>query len=464
MKRILRISALLAVAALALFAIYGGRVAAFQHNHAGSSGRKVLYWYDAMDPSHHYDKPGKAPDGMDLVPKYADDTAPRQNAAAPAERKILYWYDPMHPAYKSDKPGKAPDCGMDLVPKYADDAPMNMAPGAVMVNSSQQQLIGVKTATVQRVPLVRTLRTTGQVTPDETRIAHVHTKYSGYLDRVFVDFVGQTIRKGQPLFTIYSPDLVATQEEYLIARRGNTSLGGSPFANVSDGAHSLLEAARERLRLWDLTDAQIKQLDETGKVNKTLTFYSHVSGIVQDRKAFPQTAVTPDMELYTVADLSRIWVLADVYEYELPFVRVGQAADITLSYYPGRTWRGRVSFINPAVDPQTRTVKVRIELPNPRLELKPQMFTDVSLKIDYGRHVVVPRDAVLDSGNRQIVFVAGDGSFTPRDVKLGAQVDDNVIVLAGLKPGETIATSGNFLIDSESRLKGAAESMPDMKH
>ncbi len=462
-RKILRYSALAVVIGIAVFIFYGRRVSAFQHDHAAqnSGERKVLYWYDAMNPQHHYDQPGKAPDGMDLVPQYADANAGVAAQPKPVERRILYWYDPMHPSYKSDKPGKAPDCGMDLVPKYADDAPANMAPGSVMLNAAQQQTMGVKTTTVERIVLTRAIRTTGQVVPDESRIAHVHTKYTGYIDRVFVDYIGQTVRKGQPLFTIYSPDLVASQEEYLIAKRGDTSLGASTFANVSDGAHSLLRAARQRLRLWDLSDAQIKNLEETGEPSKTITFYSPVTGVVQDRKAFPQTAVSPETELYTVADLSRIWVDADVFEYEVPFVHVGQPAEVTLSYYPGRTWHGRVAFIMPAVDPQTRAVKVRIELPNPKLELKPQMFADVQLKIDYGRQLVVPRDAVLDSGERKLVFVAENGSFAPREVKLGAQVDDNLIVLAGLKPGETIVTEGNFLIDSESRLKSASG---DMQH
>jgi RND family efflux transporter MFP subunit len=361
----------------------------------------------------------------------------------------------MHPAYKSDKPGIAPDCGMQLVPKYADEEAG--PPGTVTIPAGKQQLIGVRTAEVQRQLLTRVLRTTGQVLPDETRIAHVHVKVSGFIDRVFV---GQLVKKGQPLFTLYSPDLVATQEEYLIARRGNQALSGSAFKEVSEGSQSLLRSAHDRLRLWDISDEQIKKLDESGEVSKYLTFYSPITGFVTDRKAFPQTAVDPQMELYTVADLSRVWVLADVYEYEAPYVRVGQCAQMELSYFPGRTWNGRVTYVYPMLDPQTRTLKVRLEFPNPKFELKPQMFADVSLKIDYGRQIAVPQEAVLNSGNEQIVFVdRGEGRFEPRHVKLGPQVDGNVVVISGLKAGETIVTSGNFLVDSESQLKSAMEGM-----
>lgn len=457
---------LIIIVLIVVAAVYGGKKAGlFQHagsNAASSSGaRKVLYWYDAMNPEHHYDKPGKAPDGMDLVPKYAEDSS-AGNATQAGGRKVLYWYDPMHPAYKADKPGIAPDCGMELVPKYADEETntSTMAAGTVKISTDKQQLIGVRTATVQREPLVRTVRTTGQLTADETRISHVHVKINGFIDKVYVDYVGQLVRKGQPLFTIYSPDLVATEQEYLIARRGASTLANSDFKEVSEGSQSLLRSARERLKLWDISDAQIRKLDTTGEISRTMTFYSPVSGFVMDRKAFPQTAVTPDMDLYQITDLSKIWVNADVYEYEVPFVKVGQTAEMQLSYYSGKRYTGKVSYIYPTVDPVARTVKVRIEFPNPKLELKPQMFANVELKINYGNHIVVPQEAVMDSGDRQYVFVAHDGgTFEPRAIQMGPKLDGKVTVLSGLQPGDTIVTSGNFLIDSESRLKSAMGGM-----
>ena len=460
---VLRIAALALSIAAILGLLYGKKVAAaFQHDHqhsAQNTERKVLYWYDAMNPQNHHDRPGKAPDGMDLVPMYADQAATTGSSPS-GERKVLYWFDPMHPQYKSDKPGTAPDCGMDLVPKYADEETINMAPGSVMISAQKQQLIGVRTVEAKREMLVRDVRTTAQITPDETKIAHVHVKINGFIEQVFVDFIGQLVKKGQPLFTIYSPDLVSTQEEYLIAKRGEKTLGASPFAEVSQGSQSLLRSTRERLKLWDISDEQIKKLDETGEVSRTLTFYSPISGFVTDRKAFPQTSVTPDTELYTVSDFSTVWVSADIFEYEVPFVKVGQHAEMQLSYYPRKTWNGHVSFIYPTVDSTTRTVKVRMEFSNPDFTLKPQMFADVDLKINYGNQVVVPQEAVLDSGKEQRVFVAkGDGYFEPHEIKTGAKLDGKVVVLSGLKAGETVVSSGNFLVDSESRLKSASGPM-----
>jgi Cu(I)/Ag(I) efflux system membrane fusion protein len=439
---------------------------------------KVLYWYDAMKPENHYEKPGKAPDGMDLLPKYAEETTPSANGmadmpgktasqtSAPSstgERKILYYYDSMNPTFQSPKPGTATD-GMPLVPRYADDeaAPANMPAGTVKVSEGKQQLIGVRTAPVKREQLFRTLRAEGELTPDEGKLAHIHVKVNGWLDKVYVDSIGQLVKKGQPLFSIYSPDLVSTEQEYLIARRGKQSLGSSSFPDAARGADSLLQSARERLRLWDITDEQIRKLDETGEVTKNLTFYSPINGFVLDRKAFPQTSVTPDTELYTLADLSTIWATAQIYAYEVPFVHVGQQAEMEVSYVPGRTYHGRLTYISPTLDPQTRTVQVRLEFSNPKFELKPQMFSDVLLKIDYGSQITVPPDAILDSGDRQTIFVAlPNGYFEPRKVKLGAKLEDKVIVLSGLKAGESIVTSGNFLIDSESRLSSA---MSGMKH
>jgi membrane fusion protein, copper/silver efflux system len=460
----LRIAALILALAVVVGVLYGKKVtAAFQHEHQKSvpaGERKVLYWYEAANPQHPYEKPGKAPDGTDLVPMYADQVAPVGQNSSSSERKILFWYDPMHPQYKSHKPGTAPDCGMDLVPKYADEQATNMAPGSVMISETKQQLIGVRTVEAKRETLTRDVRTTAQIAADETKIAHVHVKINGYVEKVFVDYVGQLVKKGQPLFTLYSPDLVSTQEEYLIAKRGEKTLGASQFAEVAQGSQSLLRSARERLKLWDISDAQIKKLDDTGQVSRTMTFYSPISGFVMDRKAFPQTSVTPDTELYTVSDFSTIWANADIFEYEVPFVKVGQHAEMQLSYYPGKTWNGHVSFIYPTVDPTTRTVKVRMEFPNPNFTLKPQMFADVDLKINYGNQIVVPQEAVLDSGKEQRVFVAkGNGYFEPHQITTGAKLDGKVVVLSGLKAGETVVSSGNFLVDSESRLKSATGSM-----
>ena len=426
--KVLRILALGAAIALAVGITFSGRVSALfqgQQNasqtSAAGSERKILYWYDAMSPQHHYNKPGKAPDGMDLVPQYAEDNSSQNGSATAAAA---------------------------------------MPAGTVKIAPDKQQLIGVRTGTVKRESLERTVRTTGQLTSDETKLAHIHVKVNGFIDKDYVDYVGQLVKKGQPLFTLYSPDLVATEEEYLIAKRGAKEMGASQFPDVSQGSQSLLRSTRERLKLWDISDEQIEKLDDTGEVTKNLTFYSPVGGFVTDRKAFPQTAVTPDMDLYSISDLSTIWVNADVYEYEVPFVKVGQTAEMELSYYAGRTYTGKITYIYPTVDPVSRTVKVRIEFPNPNFDLKPQMFANVQLKINYGKQIAVPQEAVMDSGEKQYVFVVHDGGeFEPRVIEMGAKLEGNVVVLSGLTPGETIVISGNFLIDSESRLKSAMSGM-----
>ena len=381
------------------------------------------------------------------------------------QRKVLYWQDAMNPGMRSNKPGKAPD-GMDLVPVYADErsAGTDLPPGTTHISAEKQQLIGVQYGAVESRPLTRTIRAVGRLTYDETRITHIHTKFEGWINKVYVDFTGQLIRKGQPLFTVYSPELVSTQQEYLIAKRAHKYLSDAPYAEVAEGANSLLDSARERLKLWDISDAQIAELDKTGKVQRDLAMYSPVDGFVLDRKAFENIRVTPDSDLYTVADLSTVWVNTEIYEYEVPYVKLGQQATVSLSYFPGENFHGKISYVYPQLDTTTRTLKVRIELPNPQFKLKPDMYADVQLNIDYGHRIVVPQDAVLDSGTEQVVFVArGDGNFEPRKVEIGPRVDEQVVILSGLTPGEKIVTSGNFLVDSESRLKTAMGQMPGMK-
>jgi RND family efflux transporter MFP subunit len=272
--------------------------------------------------------------------------------------------------------------------------------------------------------------------------------------------VGKLVKKGQPLFTLYSPDLVSTEQEYLIARKGQEYLSKAPYADAASGANSLLLATRDRLKLWDITDAQINALEASGKTERTTTLYSPINGFVMSRNAYEQAYVTPETDLYDIADLSTVWVSVDIYEYEAPYVHIGQPASMQLSYFPGKTYRGHVTYVYPTLDPKTRTIKVRLEFPNPGYELKPDMYADIQLAIDYGKQVVVPSEAVLNSGTRQVVFIAKPGGyFEPREIKVEDQFDGQYAVLAGLKPGEKIVASGNFLIDSESRLGAAMQGM-----
>jgi RND family efflux transporter MFP subunit len=367
----------------------------------------------------------------------------------------------MNPAYKSDKPGKAPD-GMDLVPVYADEGPSSegLPPGTVKISPEKQQLIGVQYGEVTRHPLSRTIRTVGKVTFDETKVARVQTKVSGWIERVFVDFTGILVKRGHPLFTLYSPELVSTQQEYLLAARAREHLGNSSIKDIAANAVTLYDSARERLRLWDIREEEIEELEKRGTPTRTMTLYSPITGYVITRNAFSGQRVTPEVELYTIADLRTIWVLADVYEYEVPMIKLGQPAMMTLMYFPGKVFQGRVTYIYPQLDNMTRTLKVRLEFPNPDQQLKPDMYANVDLRVDYGEHLAVPQEAVLDSGNEQIVFVAREGGyFEPRRVKLGPRVGTLYAVLDGLKAGERVATSANFLIDSESQLKSALGGM-----
>lgn len=374
------------------------------------------------------------------------------------ERQILYWYDPMHPAYTSDKPGVAPDCGMQLVPRYADEVEpaAGMAQETVQLTPEKQQLIGVRTTTVVEEPVNRTIRAVGLVEIDETRITHVHTRVSGWVRRVFVDFTWQHVQRGAPLFTLYSPELVSAQQEYLIARRGKEELARSTYPEVAKNSEALLRASRERMKLWEMTDQQIAELEATGVAQEELTVFSPVTGHVSVRNVFPNQYVTPESDLYTVVDHSHVWVQAQLYEYELEEVRMGQPATMTTPAFPDRAFHGRVTYINPHLEMTTRTLDVRLEFPNPEFALKPGMYADVMLDIPLGRQVVVPREAVLDTGTRQLVFLAlPDGYFESRQVRLGPQLEDRVVVLEGLRPGETVVTSGAFLIDSESQLSAA---------
>jgi RND family efflux transporter MFP subunit len=294
-------------------------------------------------------------------------------------------------------------------------------------------------------------------------LANVHVKVNGWIQEVFVDYTWQPVKKGEPLFTIYSPDLLATEQEYLLALRARKALGTSSYMEVSSGSESLLEAARQRLALWDLTDAQIGQLEETGKAQHEITFYAPASGYVMERKAYPNQYVTPDTELYKLVDLNRVWVQADVYEFEMPAVSLGQEATMTTESLPGASWKGRLVFINPEVKTDTRTGTVRMEFPNPELKLKPGMFVNVELHKSFGRQLTVPVDAVIDSGTRQVVFVdLGKGAFAPREVKVGERTQDYLAILSGLRAGDHVVTRANFLIDSESNLRQSIEGMAGM--
>ena len=335
---------------------------------------------------------------------------------------------------------------------------MSAAPsGVVAIPAVARQLIGVRSAPAAYASLEEEIRTVGTVNYDERGFTQVTLKISGWVREVFVDSIGRPVRKGEPLFTIYSPDLLTTQDEYLLAVKTQAQLAASPLADAKANAAALVVSARERLRLWDVTDSQIAALERRGQAEPVLTVYAPSSGIVLKREALPGKYVEPGTTLYEIADLSTVWIYADIYESEVMATKLGQPASVTFAAYPGETFRGTVAYIYPALNTEARTVRVRLELPNLGLKLKPGMFGNVILQTDAVKTLVVPKEAVLETGLRQLVFMdRGQGRYEPASVKLGRRSQDYVEVMEGLTEGERIVTSANFLLDAESKLTSAS--------
>ncbi|HEX6641389.1 MAG TPA: efflux RND transporter periplasmic adaptor subunit, partial [Thermoanaerobaculia bacterium] len=375
-------------------------------------------------------------------------------------RRVIAWIDPMYSQgpphlYKSNKPGIAPDCRMKLVPQYADDtaaAPASSTVGGyanVSLPPARQQLIGVKLGKAEYRTVTAATRTVGRVAVDERRLSQVHAKFEGVIEALHVSFTGQPVRRGQPLLAIYSPDVLATQRELILAQQ-----------NRSDFGKELADAARHRLRLWDMSDAEIAQVARTGRAIRAITLRSPATGVVLRKDALLGARVMPENTLYEIADLSSVWVLADVYESDLATLRIGQTAQVTLTSTPGRTWPGRITFVSPVLDEATRTAKVRLEIANPDGLLKPDMYANVSLQQSTAPVLTVPDSAVLQTGTRSVLFIArGNGQFEPREVQTGAKGGGFIEIRSGVAAGDTVVVDANFLIDSESRLKSALSQM-----
>ena len=353
----------------------------------------------------------------------------------------------------------------------------------IEISPEQQQMIGVRTVKVAVKPLQKIIRTVGRIEADERKLVTVNTKIEGWIEKLYVDYTGRYVNQGEPLAEIYSPELLATQQEFLGLLKWAGKKEATPLGPVHDGAHetpspavvpgrspgpaspwqqmiakdavALLDAARERLRLWDISEEQIRKIEETGKPVRNLTLYSPVSGFIIQKMAVQGMKVMPGEKLFDVADLSTLSVIADIYEYELPLIRVGQTARITLSYFPGREFSSQIDYVYPSIAADTRTAKVRLTLSNPAGQLKPQMFANVEIRINLGRRLTIPESAAIDTGEGQVVYVdRGSGAFEPRKVELGLRADGFVEVIRGLKAGEKVAAAANFLIDSEAQLKG----------
>lgn len=387
---------------------------------------------------------------------------PKKGEVDPKTGKVIkYWVAPMDPTYIRDEPGKSP-MGMDLVPVYEEDDGEKEPTSTIRIDPVTSQNMGVRTTTVSRGRLAKSIRALGVVTYDETKISAVNVKFDGWIEKLHVNFVGESVRKGQPLFDIYSPELVTAQEEYLLALRQYRRLGQSEYASVRGNAASLLGAAKQRLLFWDLEPAQLKEITEQGTPIKNITIYSPVEGVVIAKDALLGHYVKAGMHQYEIADLSEVWVDVEVYEYELPFVRKGMPATMELSYLPGRRFVGEVLFVYPFLDPKTRTAKLRLTFNNSDGVLKPDMYANVFLDSVVDQNaVLIPQEAVIDSGVRKIVFMSlGEGRFAPREVKLGVEGDGNTYqVLEGVEEGDEIVVSAQFMFDSESRLREAIQKM-----
>lgn len=380
---------------------------------------------------------------------------------------------PMHLQIKQDGPGSCPICGMDLVKastlKSADTgaapAAANLPEGLseVTLSPEQQVLANVKTEAVAVHALHRSLTSPGRITYDETRLAQVTARVNGRIERLYVNSTGATVVKGRPMGTIYSPDVVATMEEYLAARKSHQDLKDNPYPDLVESAESLLVATRQRLKLWGITDAQIAHLEKTGKATLALELLAPQSGVVTKKLVQPGQYVKEGDVLYDVADLSQVWVEADVFEADMRDVRLGQTVEVTTPSYPGKTFRGRISFVYPFLNAESRTVKVRATIPNPGQRLKPDMFVTASLVTAHGaEQLAVPASAVLDTGRRKLVYVeAAPGVFRPREVSLGAKAEAYYPVISGLAAGENVAVSGGFLLDAASQIQSGSMTSTD---
>lgn len=385
------------------------------------------------------------------------------------------WHCPMHPAFTSDRPGACPICGMKLVPigqhAAADHAGggASQVPGLATVEASAGglRLAGVRTAPVLRESLGRATRTVGQVLPDERRVRHVHTKVSGWVEKLFVNTTGQSVRAGQALLTIYSPELLASQEEYLRARQAASRFAASSIPEVRRGAEDLVASARRRLELFDVPASLLETLEASGQPQRAVTLLSPASGFVSAKQVLEGMEVQPGLELFTLTDLSRVWVEAEFFENEARLLKVGQRAEVRLPHDPGRVLGAEVTFLYPTLSLESRTLKARLELANPEGELKPGMFVDVTSNLESAEGLTVPEDAVIDTGTRQVLFVElAPGSFEPRVVEVGIRGSGRLVILSGVALGERVATGANFLLDSESKLRAAltAAQSPAAEH
>jgi membrane fusion protein, copper/silver efflux system len=418
--------------------------------------RKPLFYRNPMNPDVTSPVPAVDTMGMDYLPVYAEEDKKASS------RKVLFYRNAMNPSVTSPVPTKD-SMGMDYVPVYAGDGQADEVAGTVKIDPVVVQNIGVRTATAKQSAISRTIRAAARVDFDEERMARLHPKIEGWIEDIRVNKTGQHVNKDDVLLSIYSPKLVSTQQEYLLALNNLSMLEKSAFDEIRRGAVALVKSSRERLQLFDVPEHQIQELEKTRIIKKSLHIHSPVSGTVIRIGSRQGQYVTPKTELYMVVNLSQVWVYADVYEYELPWVKLGDEVEMTLESVPGKTFKGSLAYIYPYAESKTRTTKVRLVFDNDELLLRPDMFAQVSIQSDVQENVVViPAEAVVRTGKRTQVFVVqGPGKFEPRVVTLGIESGGQVAVLDGVKAGDEVVTSAQFLVDSESKLREATAKMMD---
>lgn len=415
--------------------------------------KKPLFYRSPMNPSVTSLVPAKDAMGMDYVPVFAEDNRPRKG-------EILFYRNPMNPSVTSPVPAKD-TMGMDYLPVYAEEAETDAPAGAIKIDAVTVQNMGVRTAIAKKTLLSHVVRAVGRVAYDEERIVRLHPKTEGWIETLRVDKTGEWVKKNDDLLSIYSPQLVATQQEYILALNNLKALEKSPIEEIRLGAEEMVTSSRERLKLLDVPEHQLHDLANSHKVKKGLHIHTPADGIVINIGAREGQFVTPETELYMIADLSKVWVYADIYEYELPWVKVGDPVEMQLAGVPGRIFKGHLAFIYPYAEAKTRTIKVRLAFDNAQLLLKPELFAEVTIyagkQVDA---VVIPSEAVIRSGAKNQVFVVrGAGKFEPRLITTGLSSNSEIAVLEGLKEGEEVVTSAQFLIDSESKLHEATAKM-----
>ncbi|MDD5759990.1 MAG: efflux RND transporter periplasmic adaptor subunit [Desulfobulbaceae bacterium] len=469
--------------AVVLFVVIGGAYSngffRSSHEHHDEAEKTKETYVCPMHPQIVSDRPGTCPIcSMDLVK--AETSAPAPFVKQPAgkakndlddlfdepssERKILYYRNPMDPSITSPTPAKD-EMGMEYVPVYNDEVGSKASNSAgvegmatIRVGEEALMLTGVQTSPARKETAKRTVRTVGIVVADETLVRHVHTKVRGWIETLSTNFTGQAVQKDTPLLSIYSPELLATQQEFLSAKRAAASMVDAADPAIKRMGNDLLQSAKRRLELFDVPKSFIEKLEKSGEPQRAVTLEAPISGFVTAKGVYEGQEIEPGMELFTITDLSHVWIEADLYEYEANLVEVGQEATLTLAFSPGTVIKGKVAYVFPYLSAESRTLKVRFDFPNPTLTLKPQMYVDVSLALAQAPGVTIPDSALIDTGVRQVVFVeTAPGTFEPRQVKVGVRGGGKIQIMSGIKEGEQVVVKANFLLDSESRLRAALE-------